>query len=152
MRPPIDVLEYFSNQNTDILQEYFVPFGQFIFFIDGLREIVKEYDINLVSATLRYVRKNTEAFLSYSDHDAIAIVLYINQGLSDQGIEKARLWTQRLIDLALQCHGQYYLTYQSYGTRAQIRQVYPRIDEFFERKRTHDPEEFFVNSFYEKYK
>ena len=101
--------------------------------------------------TLRYVPGNVEAYLSYSGQEAIAIVIYVNQELSLEGIHKAEQWTQELVDLAQEHHGTYYLTYQLYPRADQLRRSYPKIDEFFRPKKFYDPEEVFLNEFYEKY-
>jgi len=151
MRPPITFLEYYSSRNTDILQEYFIPTENFVGFIDGLKKISQEENINLLSVTIRHVSENNDAFLSYSKQDSFAVVLYINQGLSEKEKDKAEKWTQKLVDLAIENNGTYYLTYQLYPTQKQIRQVYPEIDSFFLEKKKHDPNEMFMNKFYAKY-
>ncbi len=151
MRPIIKFLEYSSSKDTDILQEYFVPKEKFVGFIDELRGIVRNDKINLTSVTIRYVPKNTEAYLSYARQDSFAVVMYINQSLSKEGIEKARIWTRKLVDLALANGGSYYLTYQLYPSQEQIRRAYPELDSFFDQKKSHDPDSLFMNKFYEKY-
>lgn len=151
MRPPIKFLEYHSSSNTDILQEYFVPRENFVSFIDDLRDIIIDEDINLLSVTIRYVPENTEGFLSYSKQDSFAVVLYVNQGISEKEKNKAENWTQKLVDLTIEKNGTYYLTYQLYPTQDQIRKVYPEIDEFFYQKKKYDPQEIFMNKFYAKY-
>lgn len=151
MRPIIKFLDYSSRKDTDILQEYFVPKDKFVSFVDGLREIVGSDKINLTSVTVRHIPKNAEAYLSYAREESFAVVLYINQPLSEAGIRKAEIWTRKLVDLAIGHGGTYYLTYQLYPSEEQIRKSYPEIDSFFEKKRTYDPEELFMNKFYEKY-
>ena len=151
MRPIIKFLEYDSPKDTDILQEYFVPKEKFVSFTDGLRGIVKSDHINLTSVTIRYVPKNVEAYLSYVREDSFAFVLYINQSLSAKEIDKAVLWTRKLVDLALDNGGSYYLTYQLFPSQEQIRKAYPELDSFFEKKKTYDPGSLFMNKFYEKY-
>ena len=151
MRPPIQFLEYESPDDTDILQEYFVPVSRFVEFIDKLRRIVQDEKINLLSVTLRFVYANNEAFLSYTRRDCFAVVLYINQDRSPEGIQKASRWTRKLVDAAVQCDGTYYLVYQRYPTATQLRAVYPRFDAFVQRKRLYDPHERFANRFYEHY-
>ena len=151
MRPIVKFLDYHSTKDTDILQEYFVPVENFVGFINGLRELVKSDRVNLTSVTVRYVPQHTEAHVSYAKQDSLAVVLYINQELSKEGIGKAGVWTRKLVDLVLNGGGSYYLTYQLYPTPAQIRQAYPEIDSSFEKKRTYDPKELFMNKFYERY-
>ena len=151
MRPPILFLEYDSPDDTDILQEYFIPATRFVDFIDRLRDVVVKEEVNLLSVTLRHVSANEEALLSYARQDSIAVVLYINQKLSANGIEQASRWTQQLVDAARQCDGTYYLIYQRYPKLDQLRDVYPHFDEFVERKREYDPGERFMNRFFDHY-
>ena len=56
-----------------------------------------------------------------------------------------------MVDLAIENRGTYYLTYQLYPNQDQIREAYPRIDDFFSKKRKYDPNETFMNKFYAKY-
>ena len=112
---------------------------------------MQEQHINLLSVTIRYISKNNESFLSYSKDDSFAIVFYINQGLSKKEIKKAEKWTQKIVDLAIENNGTYYLTYQLYPTQEQIREVYHEIDNFFLEKKKYDSEERFMNKFYAKY-
>jgi len=151
MNNDIRYLDYYSSKNTDILQEYFVSVEDFPLFIDDLRELVNRKDVNLLSATIRYVPKNTESFLSYSEDTVLGVVLYFNVGLSEKEQEEVGQWTQELIDISLKHNGTYYLPYQLYASQEQIREAYPQIDAFFEKKRQYDPQELFMSKFYEKY-
>ena len=151
MNNDIHYLDYYSPDNTDILQEYFIPPENLSAFIDDLRTIMNENDINLLSATFRYIPKNNESFLSFSRTTVIGVVLYFNVGLSAQEQKEVERWTQELTEIALKHNGPYYLPYQLYASPEQIRRAYPSIDQFFELKRKYDPQELFVNKFYEKY-
>lgn len=151
MRPPIKFLEYHSSKDTDILQEYFIPKENFVNFIDGLRSIIENQGVNLLSVTLRDLSESKEATISYSKKDSISVALYINQGISNDEKEKASTWTQNMVDLAIENDGTYYLTYQLYPSQEQIRTVYPNIDDFFLEKKRIDPQEIFMNKFYAKY-
>ncbi len=64
----------------------------------------------------------------------------------------SKVWTQKIVDLALHEKGTYYLTYQLYPSQSQIRYAYPKLDSFFEKKKFYDPAELFMNKFYENYK
>ena len=152
MRQPIKFLEYHSKQDTDILQEYFIPVYHFASFIDGLREFVMEERINLLHVGIRYVPEDKKSVLSYAPKDVFSIVLYLNQQLSQKEIEKAKIWTKKLVDLAIENEGSYYLAYQLFSTRQQLKMAYPNIDKFFEKKKHYDPELRFTNRFYEQYK
>jgi FAD/FMN-containing dehydrogenase len=151
MRPEVLFLEYGSPKDTDILQEYFVPVDRIVSYMDALRNVLQAYDVNVLSVTIRYVPQNTEAFLSYARQPSFAVVLYINQELSEQGRKTAQEWTRKLVDVTLDHGGTYYLPYQLYPTREQLLRAYPNFDKFIALKRIYDPSEMFVNLFYEHY-
>ncbi|MCE5318074.1 MAG: hypothetical protein LLG04_12045, partial [Parachlamydia sp.] len=151
MRPPILCLEYESPKDTDILQEYFIPVDQFVFFTSKARNIVQKRAINLMNVTVRYLKKDEEAFLSYAKEDCFSFVFYMNHGLSPNQIEEAKSWTQELVDAALECRGTYYLPYQRYPSLDQLKTAYPEIERFFEKKTVYDPNNIFQNEFYRDY-
>ncbi len=152
MRPIVKFLDYSWPNDTDILQEYFIPVDKFSVFVDGLRKIIKEDQVNLLSVTIRYVPTDKQSFLSYAKNDCFAVVLYINQKLDKKRGQMAQAWTRKMVDLSLSYGGTYYLPYQLYPSREQVRRSYPEFDQFIEKKRVYDPQELFVNQFYERYR
>ena len=74
-----------------------------------------------------------------------------NVGLSQKAQDRTEKITQEIVDAALKYSGTYYLTYQLYPTKEQIRKAYPNADLFFAKKLQYDPSEMFMNKFYEKY-
>ena len=151
MSPLVEFLEYDNSSKTDILQEYFIPIEKFSDFVDQLKTIVEEEDLNLLNATVRYTKANEEGFLNYAREDTFAVVLLFNHSLSEEGIGHMEQGTREIVDAALALNGTYYLTYQLFPSQQQIRAAYPNIDDFFEKKREFDPEERFMNNFYEEY-
>lgn len=151
MRSESEFLEYEHETNTDILQEYFVPVDAFPDYVDSLRKTLTEEELNLFNITIRYVDHNEDAVLSYSRDEMFAFVLLINQGLSDDEIKKTRNVIRKMIDVTLSFGGTYYLPYQPYPTKEQMKRAYPRTDEFFRLKRTYDEKEIFMNYLYEEY-
>ena len=101
MRPPIKFLAYNSPADTDILQEYFVPVGNLVSSIDDFRKVLLDGKVDLLSATIRYMPRDSESFLAYAREDCFALVLYINQSLSPQGKDDAEQWTRKLVEAAL---------------------------------------------------
>lgn len=136
--------------DTDILHEYFIPHAQFIPFVDGLRKVVQENDVNLLNASVRVVRPEHN-FLNYAPTDMYSIVLYINQPTTAEGNEKMGVITRELIDLTISLDGRFYLPYQLHYTPEQLQRSYPEIAAFFEAKKVYDPHNLFTNTFYEKY-
>lgn len=140
MRPEVLFLQYDSPHDTDILQEHFVPVSELAGFLDAFRAIVLRRNINLVNATIRFVPKDAESFLSYARQDSFAIVVLLNQALSASGRKAADTWTREFIDAALARGGAYYLPYQNYATSEQLQKAYPQIDDFFAKKKVYDPD------------
>jgi decaprenylphospho-beta-D-ribofuranose 2-oxidase len=155
MRPPetpLAFLDYYAKDRTDIIQEYYVPVRSFVPFMDSFRRILADGKMDVVSSTIRFVKKNEETALAYAPReDCFAIIQMSNVGLSAKDQEHAAKVTQDLVDAAIQYGGTYYLTYQSYPTPAQMRRAYPKADFAFERKRHYDPDERFSSRFYERY-
>jgi FAD/FMN-containing dehydrogenase len=148
-----DDMAYLKNRlpDTDILQEYFIPRDRMPQFVDSLREVVQINKANLLNVTIRTVHKDTVTALPYAKEDMFAFVLYFNVGFNDKDNETLKKTTTDLIDAAENSGGTYYLPYQLFYSKAQLRRGYPEIDEFFATKKKYDPSGLFSNKFYEKY-
>jgi len=151
--PMHDSVAYIRNNlpnETDILHEYFIPREQFIPFVDGLRKIVQDHDVNLLNASVRVIHPEHN-FLTYAPGEMYSIVLYINQQTTPAGNEKMGIVTRELIDLTAKVNGRFFLPYQLVYTPEQLQRSYPMIGDFFAQKKAYDPDGLFTNTFYEKY-
>ena len=94
MRPPLaplEFLDYYSNTDTDIIQEYFIPIRNFVSFMDEFREILLRNKMNVISFTIRYVKANNETYMAYAPkEDAFAIIQMSNVGLSKKAQGEAK--------------------------------------------------------------
>lgn len=152
MRSDSLFMDYNSANKTEVLQEYFVPVNQYSAFIDDLRNtLIDEKEFNMLNITVRYVGKNEEAVMSYATDDMFALVMLINQGTSEESIETTGRVIRNMIDVTLKHDGTYYLPYYHYPTKEQLKEAYPRSEEFFGMKEKYDPDERFMNLFYEEY-
>ena len=155
MRPPLaplELLDYSSSRDTDIIQEYYIPVERFVPFMDRFREILVAGELNILSSTVRYVTQNSTPALAYAPSgDVFAIIQMSNVGLSVDAQARAEAVTRQLVDAALEHGGTYYLTYQLYPTVEQPHRAYPNAGHAFERKRFYDPDEVFTSQFYERY-
>ena len=148
-----DNMAYLKNRlaDTDILQEYFIPYDRMPEFVDGLRGVVEKNEANLLNVTIRTVHKDTITALPYAKEDMFGFVLYFNVKFNDRENEILKKTTADLIDVAHRSGGTYYLPYQLFYTKDQLRACYPEIDDFFAAKKKFDPIGLFSNKFYEKY-
>ncbi|WP_203340615.1 FAD-binding protein [Planococcus beijingensis] len=153
MRSDSEFMEYDNSRKTEILQEYFVPVGQFEEYIPALKAVLEAHpDFNLLNVTIRYVEQNDNAVLSYAKEDMFSLVLLINQGTDAESVEKTQEVVREMIDATLAHDGSYYLPYFGYPTKKQMEKAYPRTEEFFELKDRFDPDHRFMNLFYEEYR
>lgn len=151
--PMHDSVPYLRNSvpnDTDILHEYFIPRSQFVSFVDGLRKVLTENATNVLNASVRIVHQESN-FLTYSPEPAFSVVLYINQTTDDAGNRRMQKATQDLVELTIAHKGRFFLPYQLYFSRDQLKRAYPQIDDFFAAKKKYDPAELFTNTFYQKY-
>lgn len=151
MHCTIDHLGNGFKDTYDFLQEYFIPSKNLIQFINQLKDILLKNQVNILNATIRYVKKAENIFLNYAPNDCFAIVLYINSKNTSFRYEEAQKWTQLIIDKAIQLDGTYYLPYQLFATKDQLTKAYPQFNEFIKFKKKYDPNEIFINKFYKIY-
>lgn len=152
MRAGSEFMEYRQAGSGDLLQEYFVPLDAFEEFVARLGTVIREEELDLLNITVRYVNQDQEAVLSYAKEDMFALVCLFHSSLSEQGQEKMKAGVQRIIDEVIAVEGTYYLPYVAYPTLEQFEAVYPRSSYFFEQKNLYDPEQLFMNYFYETYR
>ena len=151
--PMHDSVPYLRNamkNDTDILQEYFVPRDRLIPFIDGLRQVVRDQDANLLNASIRVVDQE-DNFLSYAPAPSYSVVLYFNQRTDADGNARMARLTSALIDLTQKEGGRFFLPYQLHYDASQLARAYPQIAAFFAAKKKWDPEGRFSNRWYERF-
>ena len=146
----LEVLENKLPDNTDILQEYFVPRQRILPFLDSMRQVLQNNEAVLINASVRVVHQE-DISLNYAKEDMFSVVLYLNQKVSSAGNEKMARVTRQLIDAAADHGGTFYLPYQLHYSRAQLERAYPEIDSFFALKREYDPTLTFMNQWYDRY-
>ncbi|WP_405031013.1 FAD-dependent oxidoreductase [Paenibacillus hexagrammi] len=152
MRSESAFMEYTQPEKNDLLQEYFIPVHEFSGFVDDMRTILREEDLNLLNITVRYVNQDQEATLSYATDNMFALVCLFNVPLSDQGQDQVKHSIQHILDKVIKHHGTYYLPYAAYPSLQQFRLAYPNQELFFRKKDEYDPTHLFMNYFYEDYK
>jgi FAD/FMN-containing dehydrogenase len=151
--PMHDSVPYLRNNlkdDTDILQEYFIPRDRLLSFVEGLRSVVRHNDANLLNASVRVVGAEQNA-LSYAPAPAYSVVLYFNQRTDVAAKARMARLTSELIDLTQSVGGRFFLPYQLLYSPEQLERSYPEIRAFFANKRRWDPERRFSNTWYDFY-
>ena len=147
MRPPINAAFNNSRADADWLQEYFVPGNELAPFLENLGKTLTKNDVTLLNASVRFVKKDTLSKLPYAkNQDMYAIVLFFNQSLAPEEIEKTKRWVQETIDDAHKKGGTYYLPYQHFATKEQFNTSYPDAKGL-----SHDANSLFTNGLAQDY-
>lgn len=146
----LDLLKNKLPEDTDILQEYFVPREALLPFLDDMAETLTGSDAVLLNASVRVIHRE-DIVLNYAKDDMFSVVLYLNQTVSAEGNETMARLTADLIDIATAYGGTFYLPYQLHYDRDQLERAYPEIGRFFALKLRYDPNELFRNHWYDKY-
>jgi decaprenylphospho-beta-D-ribofuranose 2-oxidase len=152
MRSESEFMDYNEAGKNDLLQEYFIPVGEFAGFVEDMKSVLQGTDLNLLNITVRYVNRDQEAVLSYAKEDMFALVCLFNTSLSDKAQSKMKQGVQQILDKVIVHRGSYYLPYTAFPSLSQFRSAYPHYAEFFNKKNGYDANHLFMNYFYEQYK
>ncbi|HYF03167.1 MAG TPA: FAD-binding oxidoreductase, partial [Patescibacteria group bacterium] len=137
---------------TDLLHEYFIPRRNFTKYIAALKTALPNDEIDLLNITIRNVYKDDDSFMAYAREEVFGFVMLFNQRKMVKGEAEMKLLTQKLIAIALENEGTYYLPYRLHASRDAFKTAYPQSGEFFKKKLQYDPKELFSNQFYNAYK
>lgn len=138
-------------KSTYVLQEYFVPVGQFDSFYPLMATILKNNNVNVINISIRHANKDPGSLLAWAKTEVFAFVLYYKQGTEQKDKDAVAQWTKQLIDASISCGGTYYLPYQLHATQEQFAKAYPDSPLFFKLKKKLDPTNKFTNKLWDKY-
>jgi FAD/FMN-containing dehydrogenase len=136
---------------TYVLQEYFVPIGQFDAFVPRMRDIFRRYDVNVVNVSIRHATPDPGSLLAWAREESFAFVVWYKQRTDPESRQKVAAWTREMADAALASGGRWYLPYQPHATPEQFARAYPRAPEYFALKRRVDPQNRFRNKLWDRY-
>jgi FAD/FMN-containing dehydrogenase len=136
-------------KGSEMISELYVRRNDLPAFMRRVRDEARRHDFNIIYGTVRLIEQDTESVLAWAREPWACIVFNLHVDHCRAGIDKAGHDFRRLIDCAADLEGSYYLTYHRWATRAQIERCHPRMREFLDRKREHDPKELFTSDWYE---
>jgi hypothetical protein len=152
MCPPI--LSAFNDSRADAewLQEYFVTGEHLAPFLDWLGELLMKNKVCLMNASVRYVKADHLSALPYApNQDHYAIVLFFNQSLAEEDVEKTRQWIREVSEKLATIKGTFYLPYARLSKRKQFKACYPCANDFIAKKKVYDQAGLYFNALYKKY-
>ena len=137
--------------STYLLQEYFIPVGNFLPFARALADLLRRRRVNALNVSIRHSPRDSTSLLAWAPTEVFSFVLYYKQRTSERASREAGVWTRELIDAALANGGRYYLPYRLHAARSQFEQAYPEYREFVALKARVDPRGKFRNLLWDKY-
>jgi FAD/FMN-containing dehydrogenase len=136
------------SNNTDVLQEYFLPKEKVLQFINELGIVLQKHAVVTRNVEIRAVYKEN-ILLDYAKGDWFGVVLYLNFDVAE--VEKIKAVHKALIDLSQRMGGSFYLPYMLSASKEQFEKSYPQFDELLKLKKKYDTDDLFTSEFYKKY-
>jgi FAD/FMN-containing dehydrogenase len=139
------------DEETYVLEEYFIPVENIKSFIPKMRTIFQKNDVNVMNVSLRHALPDNESYLSWAPKEVFAFVIYYKQKTDDKAKEAVKQWTLEMTDAILGEKGTWYLPYQPHATLEQFKKGYPNANKYFDLKNKLDPDQRFTNRLLDKY-
>ena len=116
--------------------------------------MIKKYEnITLLNCTVRFVNEDKTTTLAYSrdSEGSFAFVLYYRLRRSEEADKVLEEIHHSLADITLKLGGTFYLPYRHHYSVEQLKQSYPMIIQFFEKKKIYDPHGLFRSKWSDHY-
>lgn len=137
---------------TEMISELCVPRDRLADFMIAAAEDFREHNVDVIYGTIRLIERDDESFLAWASEPWACVIFNLHTVHTPDGIVRAAEAFRRLIDLAIERGGTYYLTYHRWAEREQVETCYPQLRQFLGLKREYDPEERFQSDWYRHYR
>ena len=136
---------------SEIITEIYVPGERLADFMAEARADFRRHGVNLFYGTVRLIKRDEESFLAWAKQAYACIIFNLHTEHTAAGLAHSAAAFRRLIDMAIERNGSYFLTYHKYATRRQVEACYPQFLEFLRLKRKYDPQALFQSDWYRHY-
>ena len=134
--------------SSEMITELYVPRPLLADFLSAAARDMRALDADIVYGTVRLIERDDETVLAWARNPWACVVLNLHVEHTAAGVEHAVVAFRRLIDLALERGGSFYLTYHRLATRRQLLTAYPQLPGFLDAKADVDPGELFQSDWY----
>ena len=117
-------------------------------FLAEAAEDFRDNRVDCIYGTIRLIERDDESFLAWAKEPYACTIFNLHTSHTPEGREHSANAFRRLIDIAANRGGSWFLTYHTFGTREQILRCYPQFPEFLRLKRQYDPDERFQSEWY----
>lgn len=135
-------------KGSEMITELFVPRPDLPAFLSVVREEARRAGMNVIYGTIRLIEEDDETFLRWARQPWACVVMNLHVDHSPAGLATARRDFTRLIDIAIEFGGSYYLTYHRWARPDQVERCHPRMRDFLRLKQEFDPQEIFSSDWY----
>ncbi|HUQ83800.1 MAG TPA: FAD-binding oxidoreductase [Gemmatimonadaceae bacterium] len=133
---------------TEIISELYVPREALPDFLAEAADDFRVHRVDCIYGTIRLIERDDESFLAWAKEPYACAIVNLHTHHTPAGIEHSADAFRRLIDMAKQRGGSWFLTYHTFGTRSQLLECYPQLPDFLLRKRRYDPNGRFQSEWY----
>jgi hypothetical protein len=140
------------NRASEMITELYMPRDLLADFMAAAAEDLRRHQVDVIYGTVRLVERDDVSFLAWATQPWACVIFNLHTVHTPQGIAHSTDAFRRLIDLAIEFGGTYYLTYHRWATRAQVEACYPQLPQFLALKRQYDPEERFQSDWFRYYR
>ena len=133
---------------TEMISELYVPRDRLADFMGDVADDFRRNQVDVIYGTIRLIERDEDSFLAWAREPWACVIFNLHTVHTEEGIAHSADAFRRLIDMAADRGGSYFLTYHRWATRDQVERCYPRFREFLEAKLRHDPDERFQSDWY----
>jgi FAD/FMN-containing dehydrogenase len=138
---------------TEMITELYVPRPELAGFMEDAADALRRRKANMIYGTVRLIERDDESVLAWARERYACVIFNLHVEHTPTGIAGAADAFRDLIDVAIAHGGSYYdLTYHRWARQDQVEACHPRMREFLELKRRHDPHEVFQSTWYRHYR
>jgi len=137
---------------TEVITELFVPIERLPALLTATRADFRRHDVDLIYGTIRLIERDDESFLPWARQSSACVIFNVHTPHTCSGLAHSAETFRRLIDIAIENGGSYYLTYHRHARRDQVLACHPSLPEMLRKKREYDPEERFQSEWYRWYR
>ncbi len=130
-----------SPEATDIPAEVYVPRDRLTDLINEMREDFLKNNVDLIFGNIGVIEEDNESFLAYAKEPYATISFHIHTVHTPDGLKRSAEAHRRVIDMAIERGGSYYLTNHRFATPKQLNACYPQFPEFLQLKKKYDKED-----------
>ncbi|GFE86295.1 FAD-binding oxidoreductase [Steroidobacter agaridevorans] len=137
---------------SEMITELYVPREQLAAFMQDVRKDFLRHRVDFIYGTVRLIEPDTETFMAWARERFACVIFNLHVDHDARGLTTSAEAFRRLIDIAIDHGGSYFLTYHRHASLGQLRTCYPMFDRFLAAKRSFDPQELFQSDWYRHYR